>query len=45
MDIKCQIRSTSVPNPKFVRLFSLLHTNFEFEKDTSKFTILVWLWI
>ena len=35
----------SVPNPKFVKLFSLLRTNFGFEKDTSKLMILVWFWI
>lgn len=35
----------SVPNPKFAGLFSLLRTNFGFDKDASKFMILVWFWI
>jgi len=35
----------SVPNPKFVELFSLRRTNVGFEKDTSKLMILVWFWI
>jgi hypothetical protein len=35
---------SSVPNSKFVRLFSLLRTNFGFDKDTSKSMILVWFW-
>ncbi len=40
-----QIHHTSVPNPKFVILFSLLGTNFGFDKDTSKSMNLVWFWI
>ncbi len=38
-------RRSSVPNPKFVTLCSTLKTNFGFDKDTSKFMILVWFWI
>ena len=34
-------RGTSVPNPKFARLCSALRANFGFDKDTSKFMILV----
>jgi len=32
---------TSVPNPKFAILCSALRANFGFDKDTSKFMILV----
>ena len=34
--------TSSVSNPKFVVLFSLLCTNFGFDRDTSKFMNLVW---
>jgi hypothetical protein len=44
-DRLAELRIASVPNPKFVRRFNLLRTNFGFEKDTSKLMILVWLWI